>query len=386
MPRIRTIKPEFWEDDVVGSLSLGARLLFIATWNLADDEGLLRWTPAYLKASVFMYDDDVQLADVASWMEELTASKLLFPYKGGRTQQRLAYIVKFRRHQRINRPQPGKLPPPSVQNREVRLMYAYRDRFTCQICNRPITETHGDKGPSLDHRTPRAKGGSDYPSNIQATHLSCNKGRRDTDLAHSVSDSLNDSLNDAFTDSLSDSLLEGSREMEGDQGDGGGSEQGVRAVVVPGEISHRREEGPDDDNGDGGGGGGKAAAVEQMRSDLDATLQEVDDEGARRRLGGKATLIAAGDAPGSWRDPRGDGVEVPWPERPPLFRMALAQVVAEERLDANAINRAMRYVLATQLDPYPARGSSDDGGGGPPPGGTFTEDGYDVEKLQAELR
>jgi hypothetical protein len=54
MARIRTIKPEFWEDDVIGSLSRDARLLFIATLNLADDEGLLRWSAAYLKASAFM--------------------------------------------------------------------------------------------------------------------------------------------------------------------------------------------------------------------------------------------------------------------------------------------------------------------------------------------
>ena len=34
MPRIRTIKPEFWEDDVIGRLSRDDRLLFIATWTM----------------------------------------------------------------------------------------------------------------------------------------------------------------------------------------------------------------------------------------------------------------------------------------------------------------------------------------------------------------
>jgi hypothetical protein len=42
MSRIRTIKPEFWEDEGNGRLSALARLLFIATFNMADDEGRLR--------------------------------------------------------------------------------------------------------------------------------------------------------------------------------------------------------------------------------------------------------------------------------------------------------------------------------------------------------
>ena len=32
MPRIRTIKPEFWTDEKIIELSLPARLLFIGLW------------------------------------------------------------------------------------------------------------------------------------------------------------------------------------------------------------------------------------------------------------------------------------------------------------------------------------------------------------------
>ena len=61
MPRIRTVKPEFWEDELLGVMPRDARLLFIATFNMADDEGILRWTPAYIKAQAFMYDDDLTI-------------------------------------------------------------------------------------------------------------------------------------------------------------------------------------------------------------------------------------------------------------------------------------------------------------------------------------
>jgi len=46
------------------AIILGARLLFIATWNLADDEGILRWNVAYLRGHVFTYDVHVPIAKI----------------------------------------------------------------------------------------------------------------------------------------------------------------------------------------------------------------------------------------------------------------------------------------------------------------------------------
>lgn len=112
MSRIRTVKPEFWTDDLIGSLSRDARLLFIGSWNLADDEGRLRWSAPYLKGAVFPFDDDVLLPEVEIMMVALQDAGLVIPYVGGRSQQRLGFIRNFAKHQRINRPQPSKLPAP----------------------------------------------------------------------------------------------------------------------------------------------------------------------------------------------------------------------------------------------------------------------------------
>jgi hypothetical protein len=207
MARIRTVKPEFWEDETIGLLSPHARLLFIGTWNLADDEGLLRWSPAYVKASLFMYDD-ITLEQVADCMAELTRHGVIFAYRGGKTQQQLAYVINFHRHQRINRPQPGRLPPPSLQNATVRKMYGERDKWICHLCTNEIeqlpreTEYSGlcdDLTLSIDHVIPKSAGGSDYPSNLRASHQSCNKRRCDKPLplTEVVNDSLNDSVNDS---------------------------------------------------------------------------------------------------------------------------------------------------------------------------------------------
>lgn len=207
MARIRSVHPEFWENEEVGALSRDARLLFIGTWNLADDEGLLRWAAPYLKANVFMYDDDVTVADVEHLMSEITSAGFLFEYKGGKTQQRLGWIPSFRKHQKPNRPQSSKLPPPSLQNPAVCQRYAERDDWTCALCGDEIPHVFGNviegglneakHGLSMDHKVPRSVGGSDYPTNIQAVHKSCNSSKRDTlpdSGEHSLSDAVNDSV------------------------------------------------------------------------------------------------------------------------------------------------------------------------------------------------
>ncbi len=242
MARIRSVKPEFWEDESVGALSPLARLLFIGSWNLADDEGILRWTADYLNASLFMYDS-LTAKRVAALMQEVEAAGLVFcyePTKGGR--QKLAYVVNFRRHQKINRPQPGKFQPPCLTSERVRLMYAERDAWTCHLCRGPINTTRAGQvidgttvegsaslNLSIDHVIPVAAGGDDQPSNVRACHVGCNKSRRDKPVGDfsvpdSVSRSLPHSLNEHGT--FTEDSLRARKEMDQgmDQGDGDGSD------------------------------------------------------------------------------------------------------------------------------------------------------------------
>lgn len=224
--RIRTIKPEFWEDEVIGALSLGARLLFVATWNMADDEGLLRWTPEYVRATAFVYDESTNAKKL---MTELVDAGLILPYAGGRTQQSLAWIPNFHKHQRINRPQPSKLPAPSLQNGSVVAAYVSRDGHACYLCNAPV-EGHnansysngggGDSGPSLDHVIPRVSGGTDYPSNIRLAHGSCNRAKGTKSLSEFMRDSVNGSHLRSSSHELRRSALEGN-------GSGRGVERGT---------------------------------------------------------------------------------------------------------------------------------------------------------------
>jgi hypothetical protein len=214
--RIRTIKPEFFEDETIGSLSRDARLLVIGTFLLADDEGLLRWSPPYIRSNLFMYDDDLKETRVSHLMAEVVDAEIVVPYIGGKTQAPMAWVVKFRVHQRINRPQPGKLPPPSLQNPQILMAYCRRDDWTCGICGEPISPAPTDwttkTRPSLDHIVPRSKGGADYPTNIRVAHFTCNASRGARDAAYVVSDYVRGSVND--------SLREGKGREQGKEGKG----------------------------------------------------------------------------------------------------------------------------------------------------------------------
>jgi len=221
MPRIRTVKPEFWEDELLGVMPRDARLLFIATFNMADDEGILRWTPAYIKAQAFMYDDDLTIKDVNQLMQCLTDTGLVFPYIGGVARQQMAVVVNFRKHQKINRPQHSKLPPPSLGNYQAREMYARRDGWTCQLCGGGIPHlpvSNDAHNLTIDHIRPVSAGGSDHPSNVRAAHQACKHSRYDAPdgeefippaslagLEGSLNDALNRSRNSSVNGSVNDS-------------------------------------------------------------------------------------------------------------------------------------------------------------------------------------
>ena len=103
MARIRTIKPEFWTSSTVVDLEPFARLLFIGSWNFADDFGLLPDDPKRLKLQVLPADpvDADELVEVlvdAGLFERVTAP----------SGDRLLRIATFGAHQKIDKRSSGK--------------------------------------------------------------------------------------------------------------------------------------------------------------------------------------------------------------------------------------------------------------------------------------
>ena len=103
------LDPSLWDSETFGALSFGARILWVGCISNADDEGRLKASEAFLRASVFRYDDPTSLS-IHGWLSELSVNGMLVLYEvSGRD---YAYLPKWLEYQTINRPSKSKLPGP----------------------------------------------------------------------------------------------------------------------------------------------------------------------------------------------------------------------------------------------------------------------------------
>ena len=182
MARNRMIRPEFWSDEKIGELTFLERLLFIGLWNFADDEGLIKAHPMYIKSQIFPYDD-IGKKDIEKAIEKLKQKELIYGYSNNN--QQYAWIIKFRIYQRIDKPQSPVHPSPSTQNKEYRKAISKRDDNICHLCGRICDEhnindklnSHNSTVASIDHIIPTSNGGNNYPTNLKIACISCNKSR-----------------------------------------------------------------------------------------------------------------------------------------------------------------------------------------------------------------
>lgn len=107
MARIRSIKPAFFLNEDVASLSFEWRLLFIGIWTQADRAGRLEDRPLRLKATLFPYDG----VDVEVGLKRLAEAGLIVRYVVG--DQRVIAVPTFAKHQQPHvREAETELPPP----------------------------------------------------------------------------------------------------------------------------------------------------------------------------------------------------------------------------------------------------------------------------------
>ena len=99
MPRIRTIKPELPQDEVLGQCSREARLTFLLLLTQSDDFGRFRAHPVGLKGAIFPYDD-ITGAQVAEWLAELVEVGRLELYTVDG--QSYGCFVNWSKHQRVD--------------------------------------------------------------------------------------------------------------------------------------------------------------------------------------------------------------------------------------------------------------------------------------------
>lgn len=106
MARIRTIKPEMWQDEDLAQVSEAAMLLAIGLLNHADDEGYFKANPGLVRAAVFpLREPSVSIHGMFS---ELSNIGFLRLFEGSDGKQ-YGYISNFMKHQKINRAYPSKI-------------------------------------------------------------------------------------------------------------------------------------------------------------------------------------------------------------------------------------------------------------------------------------
>ncbi len=93
MPRSRNIKPGFFLNDSLGSLSPIHRLMFIGLWTLCDREGRVLDRPMQIKASVLPYD----ACNPSRMLQDLHESGFILRYE--KQGVKAIQVINFLKHQ-----------------------------------------------------------------------------------------------------------------------------------------------------------------------------------------------------------------------------------------------------------------------------------------------
>lgn len=113
MARIRSIKPEFFDDpDIAADLTIPQRYLYIGLWGLCYDNWTMEYDPKRVKKAVFGYDKRPTVSEVDEMVAVIAASgrAVFFTHEG----HTCIYLPKCVVHQVINRPSKSPIPAPSL--------------------------------------------------------------------------------------------------------------------------------------------------------------------------------------------------------------------------------------------------------------------------------
>jgi hypothetical protein len=202
MARIRSIKPEFWQDEKLAPLDPMTRLVFLGLVSMADDAGRVLDNVKIIDAFIFPETEESCRGAVAT-LAELGRIKRGVTASG----QRVIQVVNWR-HQRIDRPNfAGALPQiegdtpqlplgaasdqstnnstkrrGKLSKRVVEAVWS-ASKGSCQRCGVECTRRKRDKYDNnaalgeVAHIVALADGGDNSLSNLQLLCLACNRAK-----------------------------------------------------------------------------------------------------------------------------------------------------------------------------------------------------------------
>lgn len=146
MRRIRTIKPEFWQDEKLAPLPPTTRLVFLGLLSMADDAGRLVDNVKAIDGFLFGATRDTAKKS----LEVLADAGRILRYQSA-SGQALIQIVGWHRHQKVDKPAKYTLPPPdglAGTSREPRENGATSSRSDQGPCTKDQGPSTGDHGPT----------------------------------------------------------------------------------------------------------------------------------------------------------------------------------------------------------------------------------------------
>jgi hypothetical protein len=158
-PRIRSIKPELWQDEKIAGLSRDARLLLVGLITMADDEGRFRARRSTILGHVFPNDEDAP-RQIDDWIATIREQKLILFYLVDGTPY--AAFRHWARHQKINRPTPSDLPPPpnrrvARENGLVEVGKGWRQAHGALTEDTGSAHGNGSESSGSPHSSPRRR-------------------------------------------------------------------------------------------------------------------------------------------------------------------------------------------------------------------------------------
>jgi len=109
MPRARMIKPDFWDDEKLSTISRDARLFYIGMWNFSDDYGVIKGNISWLKNKIFPYNNTKD-EYIKKWLMELRDLKRILFFK--HLDESFYFMPFFIKHQTISHPSSTRNPEP----------------------------------------------------------------------------------------------------------------------------------------------------------------------------------------------------------------------------------------------------------------------------------
>lgn len=143
MARTRSIKPSFFDNEILGDLPPLTRLLFIGLWCIADREGRLQDRPKRIKKELLGYDD-VTTDTVNEMLQSLHESGFICRYDVEGT--KYIHIINFVKHQNPHiKEKSSEIPPSPMESlrikKECYLMPMSDQESTAQELCSPAVET-----------------------------------------------------------------------------------------------------------------------------------------------------------------------------------------------------------------------------------------------------